>query len=133
MWVSKFFTFSILLVYNIDPVADFFDLPCLRLVVVDALLFPPRLWAASTQMYAHSQNDVRIYELYLEISHASQEVLRLLVAEFFGYLQSCWEELARYEPMSDFPAEAASIVVKRLTSQHTYQFLMGLEPEFESL
>ncbi|KAG5567467.1 hypothetical protein RHGRI_002876 [Rhododendron griersonianum] len=93
----------------------------------------PRLWAALTQMYAHARNDVRIYELYQEISHAKQEVLNLSVAEFFGYLQSRWEELAQYEPMSDFPAETASIVVKRLTRQHTFQFLMGLKIDFEPL
>ncbi|KAG5531494.1 hypothetical protein RHGRI_026197 [Rhododendron griersonianum] len=65
-------------------------------------------------MYAHARNDIRIYELYQEISHASQETLKLSVAEFFGYLQSRWEEFAQYEPMSDFPADAASIMVKRL-------------------
>ncbi|KAE9466932.1 hypothetical protein C3L33_01159, partial [Rhododendron williamsianum] len=94
----------------------------------------PRLWASLTQMYAHARNDIRIYELYQEISHASQETLKLSVAEFFGYLQSRWEELAQYEPMSDFPADAASIMVKRLNRQHIYQFLMGLKKsEFENL
>ncbi|KAF7151027.1 hypothetical protein RHSIM_Rhsim02G0184000 [Rhododendron simsii] len=44
----------------------------------------PRLWAALTQMYAHARNDVRIYELYQEISHAKQEVLNLSDAEFLG-------------------------------------------------
>ncbi|KAF7150351.1 hypothetical protein RHSIM_Rhsim02G0139900 [Rhododendron simsii] len=91
-----------------------------------------RLWASLAQMYAHARNDIRIYELYQEISHASQETLKLSVAEFFGYLQSRWEELAQYEPMSDFPANAASIMVKQLNRQHICQFLMGLKKsEFE--
>uniref|UniRef100_A0A2N9J4F8 Uncharacterized protein n=1 Tax=Fagus sylvatica TaxID=28930 RepID=A0A2N9J4F8_FAGSY len=34
----------------------------------------------------------------------------LSLVDYFGYLQSRWEELAQYEPLSDFPAEAASIV-----------------------
>uniref|UniRef100_A0A2N9IGT2 Integrase catalytic domain-containing protein n=1 Tax=Fagus sylvatica TaxID=28930 RepID=A0A2N9IGT2_FAGSY len=59
--------------------------------------------------------------------------LGLSVVDYFGYLQSRWEELAQYEPLSDFPAEAASIVVTRLGRQHTYQFLLGLKPEFEAL
>lgn len=84
-------------------------------------------------MYAHAHSDARIFELYQDISHAFQEALGFTVAEFFGYLQSRWEELAQYEPLSDFLAIAASIVSARLARQHTYQFLMGLKPEFESL
>ena len=55
------------------------------------------------------------------------------MVDYFGYLQSRWEELAQYEPLSDFLAKAASIVVTRLSRQHTYQFLLGLKPEFEAL
>ena len=35
------------------------------------------LWTALTQMYAHTRNDARIFELYREISHASQDSLSL--------------------------------------------------------
>ncbi|KAF8377176.1 hypothetical protein HHK36_030549 [Tetracentron sinense] len=52
---------------------------------------------------------------------------------YFGYLQSRWEELAQYEPLSDFTPTDASLLVKRLDRQHTYQFLMGLRHEFEPL
>ena len=55
------------------------------------------------------------------------------MVDYFGYLQSRWEELAQYEPLSDFPTEVASIVVTRLSRQHTYQFLLGLKPKFEAL
>ena len=41
--------------------------------------------------------------------------------------------MAQYKTHSEFDAEATSIVVKRLNRQHTYQFLMGLKFEFESL
>ncbi|XP_059663518.1 serine carboxypeptidase 1-like [Cornus florida] len=43
------------------------------------------------------------------------------------------EELAQYEPLNEFPPEVASLLVKRLDRQHTYQFFMGLRPEFEPL
>ena len=91
-----------------------------------------RLWTALNQMYAHACNDVRIFELYQDVSHASQAVLGLSVVDYFGYLQSRWEELAQYETLSDLPPDAASIVLARLIRQHTYQFLMGLKPEFEA-
>ncbi|XP_059627559.1 uncharacterized protein LOC132270389 [Cornus florida] len=61
------------------------------------------------------------------------EGLNLSVTDYFGYLRSRWEELAQYEPLSEFPFEVASLLVKRLDRQHTYQFLMGLRPEFEPL
>ncbi|XP_057514701.1 uncharacterized protein LOC130796377 isoform X1 [Actinidia eriantha] len=90
------------------------------------------LWTALTQMYAHARNESRIFELYREISHASQTTLGLSVADYFGYLQTRWEELAQYEPLSDFPSDGA-VESKRLDHRHTYQFLMGLKSDFETL
>ncbi|GFZ11562.1 hypothetical protein Acr_22g0009600 [Actinidia rufa] len=90
------------------------------------------LWTALTQMYAHARNESRIFELYREISHASQTSFGLSVADYFGYLQTRWEELAQYEPLSDFPSDGA-VESKRLDRRHTYQFLMGLKSEFEAL
>ncbi|GFY97587.1 hypothetical protein Acr_12g0001280 [Actinidia rufa] len=40
--------------------------------------------------------------------------------------------LAQYEPLSDFPSDGA-VESKRLDRRHTYQFLMGLKSEFETL
>lgn len=90
------------------------------------------LWKALTKMYAHSHNEARIFELHQEISHASQESLGLSVSEFFGYLQVRWDELAQYDPVSDF-GETAHVAVKRLDRLHTYFFLMGLKSDFENL
>ncbi|GFZ06701.1 hypothetical protein Acr_18g0008710 [Actinidia rufa] len=45
---------------------------------------------------------------------------------------SRWEELAQYEPLSEFTTEGG-IAARRLDRQHTYQFLMGLKLEFEAL
>ncbi|KAG5557146.1 hypothetical protein RHGRI_007420 [Rhododendron griersonianum] len=84
-------------------------------------------------MYAHAHSDARIFELYQDISHASQETLGLSVAVYFDYLLSRWDELAQYEPLSEFPIEVASIVVKQQSRQHTYQFLMDLKSEFDPL
>ncbi|GFZ18609.1 hypothetical protein Acr_27g0003480 [Actinidia rufa] len=90
------------------------------------------LWTALTQMYAHARNESRIFELYREISHASQTSFGLSIADYFGYLQTRWEELAQYEPLSDFPSDGA-VESKCLDRRHTYQFLMGLKSEFEAL
>ncbi|GFY95374.1 hypothetical protein Acr_10g0007590 [Actinidia rufa] len=90
------------------------------------------LWTALTQMYAHARNESRIFELYREISHASQTSFGLSVADYFGYLQTRWEELAQYKPLSDFPSDGA-VESKCLDRRHTYQFLMGLKSEFEAL
>ncbi|GFZ05172.1 PSI type III chlorophyll a/b-binding protein [Actinidia rufa] len=43
-----------------------------------------------------------------------------------------WEELAQYEPLSDFSSDG-SVESKRLDRRHTYQFLIGLKSEFETL
>ncbi|GFS36400.1 fibronectin type III domain-containing protein [Actinidia rufa] len=81
------------------------------------------LWTALNQMYAHARNESWMFELYRVISHASQPTLGLSVADYFGYLQTRWEELARYEPFSDFPSDGV-VESKRLDHRHTYQFLM---------
>ncbi|GFZ01780.1 Cytochrome b-c1 complex, subunit 8 protein [Actinidia rufa] len=47
-------------------------------------------------------------------------------------LNTRWEELAQYEPLSDFPSDGA-VESKRLDRRHTYQFLMGLKSDFETL
>ncbi|XP_057485443.1 uncharacterized protein LOC130771781 isoform X1 [Actinidia eriantha] len=92
----------------------------------------PLLWSSLTKMYAHARNEARIFELYREIHQASQASLSLSVADYFAYLQSRWEELAQYEPLSEFTTEGG-IAARRLDRQHTYQFLMGLKPKFEAL
>ncbi|GFY82722.1 hypothetical protein Acr_02g0009620 [Actinidia rufa] len=92
----------------------------------------PLLWSSLTKMYAHARNEARIFELYREIHQASQASLSLSVADYFAYLQSRWEELAQYEPLSEFTTEGG-IATRRLDCQHTYQFLMGLKPKFEAL
>ncbi|GFS33703.1 hypothetical protein Acr_00g0030150 [Actinidia rufa] len=92
----------------------------------------PLLWSSLTKMYAHARNEARIFELYREIHQASQASLSLSVPDYFAYLQSRWEELAQYEPLSEFTTEGG-IAARCLDRQHTYQFLMGLKPEFEAL
>ena len=75
------------------------------------------LWLALTQMYAHARNDSRIFELYRDISQASQESLGRNIADYFGYLQFKLELLAQFEPLSDFPTKGATIVLQRLNCQ----------------
>ena len=65
------------------------------------------LWTALNKMYAHAHCDSRVFELYQDISHASQSTLGLSVPDYFGYLQTRWEELSQYEPLSDFPNDGA--------------------------
>uniref|UniRef100_A0A2N9IN76 GAG-pre-integrase domain-containing protein n=1 Tax=Fagus sylvatica TaxID=28930 RepID=A0A2N9IN76_FAGSY len=61
--------------------------------------------SSAWEMYAHARNNVRIFELYQDVSHACQAALGPSVVNYFGYLQSRWEELAQYEPLSDLPPD----------------------------
>ncbi|GFY87364.1 hypothetical protein Acr_05g0010030 [Actinidia rufa] len=69
------------------------------------------LWTALTQMYAHARNESRIFELYREISHASQTSFGLSVADYFGYLQTRWEELAQRRLLSSPSLPESSPIV----------------------
>ena len=44
------------------------------------------LWTALNQMYAYALNESRIFELYRDISYASQATLGLPIIDYFGYL-----------------------------------------------
>ena len=44
------------------------------------------LWTALSKMYAHVHSDSRVFELYHDISRASQAKLGLSVLDYFGYL-----------------------------------------------
>ncbi|GFZ12658.1 hypothetical protein Acr_23g0010430 [Actinidia rufa] len=80
------------------------------------------LWTALNQEYAHARNESRIFELYQDISPASQPTLGSSVADYFAYLHTRWEELAQYEPLSDFSNDGV-VESKRLDRRHTYQRL----------
>ncbi|GFS44100.1 hypothetical protein Acr_00g0088430 [Actinidia rufa] len=84
----------------------------------------PLLWSSLTKMYAHVRNEARIFELYREIHQASQASLSLYVADYFAYLQSRWEELAQYEPLSEFTTEGGSQLAV-LTVNIPISFLWG--------
>ena len=90
------------------------------------------LWNSLTWMYSDEQSGSWIFELHWEIARASQATLDISIVDFFGYLQSRWEELAQYEPLSEFPVETTSFVAKHLNRQYAYQFIMSLKPDFES-
>ncbi|KAA8517542.1 hypothetical protein F0562_017828 [Nyssa sinensis] len=90
-----------------------------------------RLWTALTKMYAHARNDSPIYQLYRDIFRATQD--DLLVLDYFGYLQTRWEKLSHYKPLSNLSSDAAKLIVERIECQQTYAFLMGLRHEFEPI
>ena len=60
------------------------------------------LWTALCKMCAHDHSDSCIFKLYQDIFYASQAALGLSIFDYFGYLQTRWEEVAQYEPITDF-------------------------------
>lgn len=56
------------------------------------------LWAALTEMYAHSRNSTRILKLFQEIAQASQK--NDYVKVYYGYLKKRWEELKHHESLA---------------------------------
>ncbi|GFS38150.1 DHHC-type zinc finger family protein [Actinidia rufa] len=54
----------------------------------------------------------RVYHMFMY----HDTVHGLSVADYFGYLQTRWEELAQYEPLSDFPSDGAILNTSPLPS-----------------
>ncbi|KAK8954800.1 hypothetical protein KSP39_PZI002048 [Platanthera zijinensis] len=92
----------------------------------------PSLWAALTRTYGHTRVDTRIYSVFQEISTARQGDRS--VYEYFTFLSGRFQELSYLEPLSAFPHPEDLLVAKRRQEKReTYQFLMGLRPEFEQI
>ncbi|GFY88523.1 phosphatidylinositol-4-phosphate 5-kinase family protein [Actinidia rufa] len=69
----------------------------------DDRFFIKTLRRSELKMYAHARYESWLFELYWDISHSSQATLGFSVADYFGYLQTRWEELTQYKPFNDFP------------------------------
>lgn len=52
------------------------------------------LWTTLTEMYSKTHNEVKIYELYQELSQATQGTMS--VTSYFGYVKKRWEEFCVY-------------------------------------
>ncbi|GFY91200.1 hypothetical protein Acr_07g0013960 [Actinidia rufa] len=67
-------------------------------------------------LLVESARPVGFWERNQNLLNLIPSLMRLSVADYFGYLQTRWEELAQYEPLSDFPSDGAILNTSPLPS-----------------
>jgi gag-polypeptide of LTR copia-type len=80
------------------------------------------LWNETKEMFGQDQNFAYIFHLKQEIAKIQQG--SKTVTEYYGDLKTKWDELALYTQTTD---------LKTLEQEHIFQFLSGLDPNYDSV
>ncbi|KAF6167835.1 hypothetical protein GIB67_027613 [Kingdonia uniflora] len=91
-------------------------------------------------IYSQRENNARIFQLFNEIENFKQGTQTL--GMYYARLRSSWEELSHYDSFIEWqasapsknvpiPPTAAEIYAKIMEKTRVFQFLAGLNPDFE--
>ncbi|KAF7136104.1 hypothetical protein RHSIM_Rhsim08G0201600 [Rhododendron simsii] len=86
-----------------------------------------KLWTSVKDLYGHQHNTTRVYQLQHAISNCRQGDRSFV--EYFGELESMWDELGLHRP----PTIALVTLQKRVEQDKVFQLLANVKPEFEIL
>ncbi|KAF6175869.1 hypothetical protein GIB67_003357 [Kingdonia uniflora] len=98
------------------------------------------IWESLCKTYSQRKNNARIFQLSNEIENFKQGTQTL--GMYYARLRSSWEELSHYDRFIEWPASAPSenihipptaveIYAKIIEKTRVFQFLAGLNPDFE--
>ncbi|KAF6160215.1 hypothetical protein GIB67_016651 [Kingdonia uniflora] len=94
------------------------------------------IWESLRKVYSQRENNARIFQLSNEIGNFKQGTQTL--GMYYARLRSSWEELSHYDSFIEWPASAPSekvpippIYAKIVKKTRVFQFLAGLNPDFE--
>ncbi|KAF6167521.1 hypothetical protein GIB67_031722 [Kingdonia uniflora] len=98
------------------------------------------IWESLRKVYSQRENNAWIFQLSNEIGNFKQGTQTL--GMYYARLRSSWEELSHYDSFIEWPASslsenvhippmAAEIYAKIVEKTRVFQFLAGLNPDFE--
>ncbi|XP_058227159.1 uncharacterized protein LOC131335697 [Rhododendron vialii] len=92
---------------------------------------PHKIWTTAAQTYSQQGNDAQCFELRkrlrtLEQNHRS-------VAVYFADLNGAWQEFDYYQGFQAVCAVDAAAWLKRLEKERVYDFLAGLDIEYDTI
>ena len=89
-----------------------------------------KLWNDLKERYSQG-NLARIYQLKSDICFLKQEGQS--VAEYWGKMKGLWDELESYYDNSGCTCGANGAALMKWETEKSFQFLMGLHPEFNTV
>ncbi|KAF6141988.1 hypothetical protein GIB67_037956 [Kingdonia uniflora] len=98
------------------------------------------IWESLRKVYSQLENNARIFQLSNEIENFKQGTQTL--GMYYARVRLSWEELSHYDSFIEWPASApsekvpipptvAEIYAKIVEKTRVFQFLAGLNPDFE--
>ncbi|KAF6141987.1 hypothetical protein GIB67_037955 [Kingdonia uniflora] len=98
------------------------------------------IWESLRKVYSQLENNARIFQLSNEIGNFKQGTQTL--GMYYARVRLSWEELSHYDSFIEWPASApsektlipptvAEIYAKIVEKTRVFQFLAGLNPDFE--
>ncbi|KAA8545242.1 hypothetical protein F0562_020026 [Nyssa sinensis] len=89
------------------------------------------IWDTAAQTYSVGSNDAQIYDLKRRTHETTQKGKSLFA--YFTALQALWQELDYYQPCEMKCADDIALFLKRIEKERTFEFLAGLNPEFNQV
>jgi hypothetical protein len=90
---------------------------------------PHKIWTTAAQTYSQQGNDAQCFELRKRLRHSDQH--HRSVAEYFAELSGLWQEFDFYQGFQAVCTEDATNWLKRLEKERIYDFLAGLDMEYD--
>ena len=102
--------------------------------VSDTYMFLPtakEVWDAVRQTYSKAQDAALVYEIKVRVSAMKQGTKSM--TEYANSLQSLWQELDHYQCIKTKCSEDAAILKSFIEKDRVYDFLAGLNVEFDQV
>ena len=87
------------------------------------------IWDAVRQTYSKARDAAQVYEIKVKTSAMKQG--NKIVTEYANLLQNLWQELDHYRCIETKCAEDAAILKSFIEKDRVYDFLTGLNAEFD--
>ncbi|KAK3136869.1 hypothetical protein QOZ80_5BG0443970 [Eleusine coracana subsp. coracana] len=97
---------------------------------VDTILSAEEIWKALGQMYSGAGNVMLMAEIEDRLHNLKQG--ERSVADYVHELKSLWADADHYEPIELPHSECVAWVKKWVEKKRVFQFLRGLNPDFEA-
>ncbi|PKI37556.1 hypothetical protein CRG98_042069 [Punica granatum] len=88
------------------------------------------LWDDLKERFSQG-NETRVYELKSQICLTKQE--GLFVSKYYSVLKGLWDELENFLELTQCTCETATSGASQREKEKSYQFLMGLNPELNTV
>ena len=89
------------------------------------------IWDAIQQTYSKARDAAQVYEVKVKTIAAKQE--SKTITEYANQLKTLWLELDHYRVIKTKCTEDAAVLKDFIEQDRVYDFLVGLNPEFDQV